>query len=88
MKHINEMDESLKEKFSSLDEKIAGDSKLMQMYRTNPQAFIEALDLLPEEKAFFKVNFEEQPTRNCECCAVFFGSCGVGCGNFGGNAVG
>lgn len=88
MKHLNEMENNLQKKLAGMDEKVAGDSRLMQMYRTDPDAFIEALDLLPEEKALFKVSFDEQPTRNCECCAVFFGSCGVGCGTYGGTAVG
>lgn len=87
-KHLKDMDKNFQKKLAELDEKIAGDSKLIQLYRRDPQAFIETLELEPEEKALFKVKFDEQPTRNCECCAVFFGSCGVGCGNFGGTAVG
>jgi hypothetical protein len=79
--------EGLVNKLTRIDGKVIADSSLMKLYTKNPGKFLKELGLTPEEIEFFKIN-DGELTRSCSCCAVFFGSCGTGCGSYGGHTVG
>ena len=78
MPRIEELSPGLQEKLRGVDAEIARGSRLMELYRTDPKAFIEGLDLTPAEESEFKLQ-SIAPKVRCECCAVFFGGCGTGC---------